>query len=105
MEEVTEINLAEVIEVPLMARAVLQLDARFNVDKRHSDWHAAEGNPYMRMIGANVVDPRSVRSVYQTTLVKKVDEDEWCVAEVARQFMELDDPFGRIMEEDIHGQA
>lgn len=91
----------------LMVRAVVELDDKFRPEAlRYNHWETnVDGNPYMRSVGENFIDPTLVWPAtfkYRTTLIQRrstSDEDHgWCVVEVSRKFLELDDPFGRIGE-------
>ena len=94
-------------------RAILELEDRFRPEQvRYNQWETDGNNPYMRCIGENFIDPRPLWSVsfkYRTTLIQKVstvDIDRgWCLVEVSRNYLELDDAFGRIPEVDTYGQG
>ena len=91
----------------LMVRAVVEMENKFRPEAlRYNRWATnVDGNPYMRSVGENFIDPTLVWPAtfnYRTILVQRrftSDEDHgWCVVEVSRRFLELDDPFGRIAE-------
>eukprot|EP00435_Cladocopium_sp_Y103_P020525 s4238_g5.t1 len=95
----------------LMVLAVVELEEKFRPNElRYNQWETnVDGNPYMRSVGENFVDPTLVWPAsfkYRTILIQKkatADEDHgWCVVEVSRRFLERDDPFGRIPEVDSY---
>ena len=85
----------------LMVRAVVEMADKFRPEVlRYNRWATTvNGNPYMRSVGENFIDPTLVWPAlfnYRTTLVQRrstSDEDHgWCVVEISRRFLELDDP-------------
>jgi hypothetical protein len=98
----------------LMVRAVVEMADKFRPEVlRYNRWATTvNGNPYMRNVGENFIDPTLVWPAlfnYRTTLVQRrstSDEDHgWCVVEISRRFLELDDPFGRIAEIEAHANG
>lgn len=94
-----------------MVRAVVELEDKFRPEViQFNRWEATvDGNPFMRSIGENYIDPSVVWPAsfkYRTTLIQRratSDEDHgWCVVEVSKRFMEMDEPFGRIPEVDSY---
>jgi hypothetical protein len=79
---------------------------------KNNVWSVSDGNPYIKTGGTHFADPRPVWSLnfkYRTTLVQKVstaEEDHgWIMAEVSRNYLELDDAFGRIPEVDAQEES
>eukprot|EP00435_Cladocopium_sp_Y103_P023304 s2901_g5.t1 len=94
-----------------MVRAVVELEEKFRPEVlRNNVWETtSEGNPFMRSVGDCFIDPTLVWPAtfrYRTTLIQKrstSDEDHgWCVVEVSKRFLEMDEPFGRIPEVDSY---
>ena len=113
--EVCRIESADV-DLPdsLMVRAVVELEDKFRPEAlRYNHWETnVDGNPYMRSVGENFIDPTLVWPAtfkYRTTLIQRrstSDEDHgWCVVEVSRRFLEMEDPFGRIGEIDSYANG
>ena len=91
----------------LMVRAVVELEDKFRPESlRYNHWETnVDGNPCMRSVGEKFIEPTLVGPAtfkYRTTLIQRkstADEDHgWCVFEVSRKFLEMDDPFGRIAD-------
>ena len=94
-----------------MVRAVVELEDKFRPDVlRNNLWETTvDGNPFMRSVGENFIDPSLVWPAsfkYRTTLIQRretSDEDHgWCVCEVSKRFLEMENPFGRIPEVDSY---
>ena len=110
--EVCRVEAANVPDVEIsMVRAVVELEEKFRPEVlRNNQWETTvEGNPFMRSVGENFVDPTLVWPAnykYRTTFIQRKstsDEDHgWCVVEVSRRFLEMDEPFGRIAEVDTY---
>ena len=98
----------------LMVRAVVELEDKFRPEAlRYNHWETnVEWKPLhaqrwgelqltLRWFGLQLFK-------YRTTLIQRrstSDEDHgWCVVEVSRKFLELDDPFGRIGEIEARSQ-
>ena len=84
-------------------RAVIRLSPCFMSDRRYGVWDVENNHPFMKSLGSAFVDPRAVWSAnfaFRTTLIQHVAEaDEgWQVVELSQNYLEQEDPFGRIAE-------
>ncbi|CAL1141687.1 unnamed protein product [Cladocopium goreaui] len=85
-------------------RAIVELEEKFRPeDVRNNHWQVADGNPFMRSVGRNFIDPRPVWAGnfgFRTTLVQRrstaAEDHGWFVVEVSQRYLELEDPFGPI---------
>ena len=112
----TVCRIEECEQIPCVAsvRAIMELEDKFRPDViRSNQWETiVEGKPFMRTIGTDFVDPRVLWGLnfkYRSTFIQKVETAEvdsgWCIAEVSRNYVEMDDAFGRIPEIDTYGQG
>eukprot|EP00435_Cladocopium_sp_Y103_P025443 s995_g6.t1 len=94
-----------------MVRAVVELEEKFRPEVIHNNqWETTvDGNPFVRSIGEHFIDPSLTWPAsfkYRTTLIQRrstSDEDHgWCVCEVSKRFLEMEEPFGRIPEVDSY---
>ena len=90
-----------------MVRAVVELEEKFRPDVlRQNQWETTvDGNPFMRSVGENFIDPILVWPAsfkYRTTLIQKrptsAEDHGCCVVEFSKRFLEMHEPFGRIPE-------
>ena len=93
----------------LAVRAVMRVADAFNNFVRFGLWETEKDCPYTTRLGTTFVDPRpkwSVNFPYRTTLIKRVSEanNEWCVCEVSKLYLQLEDPYGPIAEIATHGR-
>ena len=84
-------------------RAVIRLSPCFVSDRRYGVWDVENNHPFMKSLRSALVDPRAVWSAnfaFRTTLIQHVSEaDEgWQVVELSQNYLEQEDPFGRIAE-------
>eukprot|EP00435_Cladocopium_sp_Y103_P058050 s196_g20.t1 len=94
-----------------MVRAVVELEEKFRPEiVRNNVWETnVDGNSFMRTVGDCFIDPSLAWHAsfkYRTILIQRrstSDEDHgWCVVEVSKRFVEMDEPFGRIPEVDSY---
>ena len=99
----------ETVPEHFSVRAVMQAATAFCTFTRFGVWDIANECPYTTRLGKTFIDPRPMWSVnfpYRTTLLQRLADqgkNEWCVCEVSKPYLQLEDPFGFIPEVATYG--
>ena len=94
----------------LSVRAVVKVYESYLPEIPLRQWDTYDGRPFMKCLGSHFIDPKPVRSssfAFRTTLIARQGDSDgaWCVCEVSRNYLEMDDAFGQIPEISTFGQS
>ena len=93
----------------LNVRAVMKVYESYLPEIPLRQWDTYDGRPFMKCLGSRFLDPKPVWSssfAFRATLIARQGDSDgtWCVCEVNRNYLEMDDAFGQIPEISTFGQ-